>query len=128
MSLRSLAPAVLWLTFVAFMSVLPGNEVPGFLLNVEDLYIHFTIYLVSAFLLYGGVSGWSRAKLPSFGAMLVIFLICIFFGGLLELAQAYLTVNRRGDWGDFMANTAGAFIGLLIAQSWHQRYRTNQKG
>ncbi|MCD8306287.1 MAG: hypothetical protein LUC49_06490 [Prevotella sp.] len=37
-------------------------------------------------------------------------------GGLIELAQAYLTAGiRSGDWLDFAANAAGAALGAIIA-------------
>lgn len=45
-------------------------------------------------------------------------LIPICLGGLLELGQEYLPVNRVGDWADFAANTLGcvlaAFLGFVF--------------
>lgn len=38
----------------------------------------------------------------------------ILFGGLMELAQKYLTTNREGDWLDFTANSAGVILACLI--------------
>ena len=35
-------------------------------------------------------------------------------GGILELLQEYCTTTRNGDWIDFLADVAGAFIAYLL--------------
>lgn len=47
-------------------------------------------------------------------SVLKVFLAPILLGGLLELAQAYLTTSRSGEWLDFVANTIGVCIGVVI--------------
>lgn len=42
------------------------------------------------------------------------FLFPILFGGLIELIQEYLSLNRSGDWMDFVWDMAGAFLALAI--------------
>lgn len=52
----------------------------------------------------------------------------IALGGIMELAQMLLTVNRSGEWADFIADTlgvlAGAAAGLFILRPliWKKRY------
>lgn len=36
------------------------------------------------------------------------------WGGLMELAQAYLTTYRSGDWLDFIANCIGVVIAAIL--------------
>jgi VanZ family protein len=36
------------------------------------------------------------------------------FGGVIEIAQEYLTVLRTGDWIDFLFDTIGAACGYLV--------------
>lgn len=36
------------------------------------------------------------------------------WGGLMELAQAYLTTYRSGDWLDFIANCIGVAIAAIL--------------
>lgn len=36
------------------------------------------------------------------------------WGGLMELAQAYLTTYRSGDWLDFIANCIGVVIAVIL--------------
>lgn len=44
------------------------------------------------------------------------FTICpIIMGGLIELAQKYLTTCRSGDVFDFLCNSLGVFIGVGIS-------------
>lgn len=51
----------------------------------------------------------------------------VLMGGLMELAQAYLTTVRSGDWWDFVANSIGAStawavgMGLNLLQSSRHR-------
>lgn len=43
------------------------------------------------------------------------------FGGLIELLQGWLTVNRKAEWLDFAADSLGA---LTVTIFLHQFYRT----
>ncbi len=72
------------------------------------------------FIMYGGLSGviWLeylkahrhvRFIHASFPAIIIPLLV----SGLMELAQAYCTVNRHGDWLDMAANAVGVCIGSL---------------
>lgn len=38
----------------------------------------------------------------------------IMLGGLLELAQMYLTQKRSGEWADLIADAAGVLIGAAV--------------
>ncbi|MCW8941274.1 MAG: VanZ family protein, partial [Flavobacteriales bacterium] len=37
----------------------------------------------------------------------------IIMGGLIEVLQEYVFINRYGDWYDFIANSLGAIIGVI---------------
>lgn len=41
--------------------------------------------------------------------------VAAFYGGLVELMQAYLTTCRSGEWLDFAADSVGAFVAFPIA-------------
>lgn len=51
-------------------------------------------------------------------SMLKIWLLAILtpilFGGILELAQMYLTDTRSGDWIDFVSDSLGVFLGAAF--------------
>lgn len=46
----------------------------------------------------------------------------IVLGGVIELAQMYLTVNRSGEWADFAADSigvlSGAVTGFCVLKRW----------
>lgn len=44
-------------------------------------------------------------------------------GGLLELLQEYCTTTRNGDWIDFLADVAGAFIAYLLGSTFFHFYK-----
>ncbi len=48
------------------------------------------------------------------GKLLLAFLYAIALGGIMELMQAFCTTYRSGEWLDFVADSIGAVIGLLI--------------
>jgi VanZ family protein len=54
-------------------------------------------------------SQWNVQKL-----VLYAFLAPIAFGGLMELAQLYLTTCRSGEWLDVLANSTGVVLATLI--------------
>lgn len=45
----------------------------------------------------------------------------ILMGGLVELAQAYLTTYRSGEWLDFVANTVGVCLASAVAAAVYAR-------
>ncbi|NCC09942.1 MAG: hypothetical protein EOM31_05440 [Bacteroidia bacterium] len=59
--------------------------------------------------LYRGRSGVFRR-----GFVPAVFFPLLLSGGL-ELAQAYCTTYRGGDWFDFMANAVGVGVGTVVA-------------
>ena len=84
--------------------------------NIQNLdkIVHFTMYmgLVSVFCFDVYRSRWlSRYD----GSILLSgWILAVLWGGLMELFQKYFTEYRTADWFDFLANTVGAFAGILI--------------
>ena len=44
------------------------------------------------------------------------------WGGLMELAQAYLTTYRSGDWLDFIANCIGVAIAVILGLAIQRKF------
>lgn len=86
---------------VAVFSLLPPGEGPP---TVSDKLLHFLTY---AFL-----GGWFASLSPR--TFMVCFLV-VGWGGVIELLQG-LTPLRQPEWLDLLANTVGAFVGVLIAR------------
>ena len=45
---------------------------------------------------------------------LALYIGPVAMSGLIELAQAYCTTNRSGDWLDLAANAIGALFGIAL--------------
>ena len=59
--------------------------------------------------------GARRAGEGPRGHLLLGGVLCpIIMGGLIELAQAYLTTCRSGDFFDFVCNSMGVLLGCLV--------------
>lgn len=54
-----------------------------------------------------------QQKVSTFSITLVL-LVCIAFGGMLEIMQATVFSNRSADWFDFIANTFGCFVAWFV--------------
>ena len=46
--------------------------------------------------------------------IVVSTIICVVYGGLLELMQGAFYIDRTADLYDFIANSAGVFIGIIF--------------
>jgi VanZ family protein len=46
--------------------------------------------------------------------MIFIISLCVAYGGMLEIMQATVFSNRSGDWLDFIANSFGCLMGLVV--------------
>lgn len=88
------------------------NDVPFF-----DKWVHFVMYGVLTLAMW--MDWWRHGKwaMPQKAFILVSFLFPAAWGGVMELAQAYLTTCRSGDWIDFYADCVGALLGVIISYS-----------
>lgn len=102
--------------------------------NIQNLdkIVHFTMYmgLVSVFCFDVYRSSWLSRHDGSI--LLSGWILAVLWGGLMELFQKYFTEYRTADWFDFLANTVGAFAGILVGvfiiRPLIQRYKkTNKK-
>lgn len=97
-----------------------------------DKIVHFTMYmgLVSVFCFDVYRSNW----LSRYDGKILLWgwILAVLWGGLMELFQKYFTDYRTADWFDFLANTVGAFAGILIGVliirpfiKWYKSKRSN---
>ena len=89
---------------------MPGKSIPKIswleLLSF-DKFVHAGIFFIEQVLLM-------RALRPRLANAAWAFAFCAAYGGGLELMQYYVFSERSGDLLDFIANTTGAFVGLLL--------------
>ncbi len=107
--LSILAIAAVWV-----VCMIPIPETPLDNVAMIDKWTHFVMYctiVVCIMAEYGHrkrTVNWRRLTVGG-------IVLPVTMGGLVELAQAYLTNGvRSGDWLDFLANSVGVLIGCVI--------------
>lgn len=90
-------------------SDLPKVNLPGGSDKIVHLLIHFLLVGLWQFYLFRKNN--SRLLLKQ-----VVFILAgsLLYGIIIELLQGYLTVSRRPDFFDVLANFGGALIGVLF--------------
>ena len=79
-----------------------------------DKWAHLLMYGSLAFVLW--MEDWRvRKASPSTPRALALYIGPVAMSGLIELAQAYCTTDRSGDWLDLAANAIGALAGIVLS-------------
>lgn len=79
-----------------------------------DKWAHLLMYGSLAFVLW--MEDWRvRKASPSMPRALALYIGPVAMSGLIELAQAYCTTDRSGDWLDLTANAIGALAGIVLS-------------
>ena len=103
-----LTAVIVFLSLFPFGPIELAADVP-----LADKWTHMLMYAVLSLAL-----AWEFHRTNDRGSWLqfcaVVFVVPTILGGLLELAQAYCTDYRSGEWLDFVADSIGALAGLLI--------------
>lgn len=84
---------------------MPKVDLPG-----NDKTIHFLFYFVLTLLWYVALERKYKNRLLKF----LIVGPSIIYGIIIEILQGVLTQNRQADVYDALANSAGAFLALLV--------------
>lgn len=111
----------LWYPFVWFLVILalcatPGKDIPhiSFLeLLAFDKWVHAGIFFVLVLLMIRGFrlqnGGWLFVN-----AFLISTVFSIAYGGVLEILQGAVFEDRSADIYDFIANSFGALVGVVL--------------
>lgn len=79
-----------------------------------DKWAHLLMYGSLAFVLW--MEDWRvRKASPSMPRALALYIGPVAMSGLIELAQAYCTTDRSGDWLDLAANAIGALASIVLS-------------
>ena len=81
---------------------------------LADKWTHMVMYATLSFALAYECSH-SRIHRPWLHYLVIVFVLPTALGGVLELAQAYCTTYRSGDWLDFLADGLGALAATLLS-------------
>ena len=117
MFFKHLKWAMLWALIILILCGIPGRDIPhiSFLELLEfDKFVHAGIFLILVQLTARGL--YLQTTLPSLKRSFkwMAFTACVLYGGALEIMQQTLFVGRSADIYDFIANSFGCVVGLLL--------------
>lgn len=119
---KYLALALFWTAVITIACLVSVSDVPNVDLGVEnaDKLVHFTFYAVFAILwfFYLKLYVTNHTKLYLF-----VFIFSVSFGIMIEICQSIFTETRQADVIDAVANTLGAFFGLLLVKLYNNRFK-----
>mgnify|MGYP001235131233 CR=1 FL=1 len=105
--------------FIFLASMIPGNEVNKVnwlsIPNIDKI-IHLVMYFLLAMIMVYDVSH-AKENLSSKRIFLISTLLPIFYGALLEILQLTLTNSRSGDFFDFVFNSIGVILAIILWSS-----------
>jgi VanZ family protein len=109
--------AMLWALIILILCGIPGRDIPhiSFLeLLSFDKFVHAGIFFVLILLTIRGFLLQSSMLLLHQKAKASAFIICVIYGGMLEIMQGTLFIERSADIFDFIANSFGCLMGVLF--------------
>lgn len=98
---------------IIVLSLIPTKSFPQTDFRMADKFAHLAMYFMLACILWWEHWRCVRSK-PTKTFIACSVLLPATLGVLMELAQAYFTTYRGGDWIDAVANTVGAVLALPI--------------
>ncbi len=110
----SLLISITWTVTIFVLCCTPGRYIPTtswLELLSFDKFVHASIFFV---LVICWLSHFYTNNKLSFNLKWLLLLLCIAYGGLLEIMQATVFSQRSGDWLDFIANSLGCLTGLAL--------------
>ena len=108
-------PVAIWLIIVLVLSGYPGNQLPKVAVWQFDKLVHVIMYAVLSLLLFLPFGKQFLDIEKRFRIRLILILVSVSYGGLMEILQENIFINRGGNLIDFTANTVGAILGVLFA-------------
>ena len=109
--------AMLWALFILVLCGIPGRDIPhiSFLeLLAFDKFVHAGIFFVLILLTVRGFELQTDFSLLQRAPQIIALFLCVMYGGLLELMQEAFFKERTADLYDFIANSFGSVLGLIL--------------
>lgn len=114
-----------WALLIFFLCGLPGGEFPDLsfwsMLAFEKVAHAFVFAVLVVLLIVGFIKQFSFPALR-YMAVPIAPIISIIYGGAIELLQLFLFEERSADVLDFIANSAGAGLGVIAFYMIYGKY------
>ncbi len=109
--------ALLWALLILILCGIPGRDIPhiSFLeLLSFDKFVHASIFFVLMLLTVRGFILQTTFKQLNQSPKTIAFIICVAYGGLMEIMQGTLFIERSADIFDFIANSFGCTMAIIM--------------
>lgn len=110
-------PPVFWAIIILFLSLTPSHEMPETniweFLSFDKL-AHLFFYTLLSLQLIIAFKKQNSNSILKHNAILIGFILSLFYGIILETLQYYIYVGRTADLIDIIANLIGAFLGVSL--------------
>jgi len=103
---------VFYLCLIFIQSSIPSQYVPKMTILSYDKLIHAGIYLVASILMFMALR--EHDSLMNYRTEWLALIFTVFFGFTDELHQ-YFVQGRHASFWDFLADTIGAVLGIMVA-------------
>lgn len=107
-------PAFLFALIVLILCVIPGQDIPEVGIVNFDKLVHTALFALLTFLFAKGFYRQTSIFFLKQHFIIVPAVLCSLYGGLLEILQATVCINRAGDWLDFLFDTLGALVAAIV--------------
>ena len=108
---------LVWMGVILYLSFSPLSNWPKVTV-FDKLYIdkivHICMYSMLSFLLLRGLFRQQSNHLPRYSQLISSVLFCVTMGVTIEFLQPMLTMYRRFELFDMLANTIGAMGGYFL--------------
>lgn len=112
------APLLIALVIFMLCCLLPSSDIPkvefNFFIGIDKV-VHFVMFFALAAASSFSYIYVNKGSVIILRMLIYSILFPIIFGGLIELYQAYFTIDRSGDWFDLLADAVGALATIPFA-------------
>ena len=127
MFLKHLKWAGLWALIILILCGIPGRDIPhiSFLeLLSFDKFVHAGVFFILILFTIRGFLLQTQFNNLKIVAKRMALIICVLYGGMLEVMQGTLFLERSADLYDFIANSAGCIAGLCLYENMEKLFLT----
>ena len=110
--------------FITTAFLLPASEIPKVsFIHINDKVVHVLLNFIlsSIWLTYFYIYNNKSLKYKN---ILIIILLCVFYGIIIEIIQHLFIISRHADFFDILANTLGSILGALVFWNVKNRIKT----
>jgi VanZ family protein len=114
--------SLVWALVILGLCSTPGQYVPSITwleMLSFDKWVHASVFFILCVLLFS----LAIKRNQGMTVILLFFAVSVLYGGLLEIMQAKCFSNRSADWQDFVANSFGCVVALLLVGKLKKKLR-----